>query len=94
MRLDLQNSISGLLMFTRGYGKHPCERLVCSQGFAVGRIRAYPCNLRIFVKSMTASASQLCCFRNQERWLQTNIDEFFIVVRENEIDVETLRNFI
>jgi hypothetical protein len=43
---------------------------------------------------MTASASQLCCFRNQERWLQTNIDEFFIVVRENEIDVETLRNFI
>ena len=26
MRLDLQNSISGLLMFTRGYGKHPCER--------------------------------------------------------------------
>ena len=43
---------------------------------------------------MTASASQLCCFRNQERWLQTNIDVFFIVVRENEIDVETLRNFI
>ena len=30
-------------MFTRGYAKHPCTRLDCIRGFAVGRIRRYGC---------------------------------------------------
>ena len=81
-------------MSCKGLSETPLHFIFRYKGDSVGRYRRYPWNLKTFVKSMTASASQLCCFRNQERWLQTNIDEFFIVVRENEIDVETLRNFI
>ena len=29
-------------MLTRGYAKHPCTRVVCSRGLAVGHIRRYP----------------------------------------------------
>ena len=30
-------------MYTRGYAKHPCTRVVCSRGLAVGRVERYPC---------------------------------------------------
>ena len=28
-------------MFTRGYAKHHCTRVVCSRGLAVGRVERY-----------------------------------------------------
>jgi len=28
-------------MYTRGYAKHPCTRVVCSRGLAVGRVERY-----------------------------------------------------
>ena len=34
--------ISGLLMFTRGYAKHPCIHLFHSQGLSVVHIQRYP----------------------------------------------------
>jgi hypothetical protein len=32
-----------MLMFTRGYAKHPRTQSVYSQGFAVGHVRRYGC---------------------------------------------------
>ena len=35
--------VSGYLVFTRDDTKHPCTRLTCIRGFAVGRIERYRC---------------------------------------------------
>ena len=41
--LESHKGLNHLLMFTWGYAKHPCTQLVCTQGFAVGRVERYRC---------------------------------------------------